>query len=214
MRFQVRRVWVWIAVAGLAAFTALAIDVSVFHRTSPFALDRAVNSWIVGGRVGALVSVSKFMATIGAGTLGDLIIPGVVAIAFVIARRWRAAVILVVVMAVSSALVQLLKTVIHRARPPHGLVHEASWSFPSGHATQAGTLVVVLMLLLRWRWFVIAGSPYALAMAASRVYLGVHWTTDVVAGLVLGGSVGLLGVGALDRALQRLDTWMSSRVAA
>jgi membrane-associated phospholipid phosphatase len=214
MRIRVQRVWLWLAVAGLVAFTALAVDVSLFHRTSPFVLDRAINSWVAGGRVSALVSVSKFMATIGAGTLGDVIIPGVLVIAFLVARRWREAIILVLVLVVSSGLVQLLKTVIHRARPHHGLAYEASWSFPSGHAAHAATLVVVLMLLLRWRWFVIVGGIYALAMASSRVYLGVHWTTDVVAGLVVGASVGILVVAALDRAFQRLEEWSSSRVAA
>jgi membrane-associated phospholipid phosphatase len=214
MRIQVRRAWLWLAVSGLVAFTALAVDVSLFHRTSPFALDRAINLWVAGGRVSALVSVSKFMAQIGAGTLGDVVIPGVIVIAFLIARRWRAATILVLALVVSSGLVQVLKTVIHRARPPHGLAYEASWSFPSGHATQAATLVIVLMLLLRWRWFVVVGSLYALAMASSRVYLGVHWTTDVVAGLVVGASVGILVVAALDRAFQRLEAWSASRVAA
>jgi membrane-associated phospholipid phosphatase len=214
MRIQVRRVWVWFAVAGLVAFTALAVDIALFHRTSPFGLDRAVNSWVAVGRVSDLVSASKFMAQIGAGTLGDVVIPGVVVVALVIARRGRGAIILVLALLVSSGFVQVMKTVIHRARPAHGLTAEASWSFPSGHATHAATLVVVLMLLLRWRWFVVVGCLYGVAMAASRVYLGVHWTTDVVAGLVVGASVGILVVAALSQVLQRLEARSLSRTPA
>jgi membrane-associated phospholipid phosphatase len=210
----VGRAWVWSAVAGLVAFSALAVDVALFHRTSPFLLDSAVNSWVASGRVDGMVSASKFMARIGAGTLGDLIIPGVLVVAFLVARKWRDATVLVLALVISAGLVQLLKTVIHRARPPHGLAYEASWAFPSGHAAHAATLVVVLMLLLRWRWFIAVGAVYALAMAASRVYLGVHWTTDVVAGLVFGASVAILVTAAIDRALRPLDARLSSRVPA
>jgi membrane-associated phospholipid phosphatase len=200
----VNRVLAWSAVAGLVLFSALALDVALNHRTSPFPIDAAVNDWISTNRVGWLVAVSQFLARIGAGVIGDLIVPGVIIILFVLARRWRQAVVFATALIVSGLLVQLVKDLVHRARPPHGLVLETSWSFPSGHAAHAATLVVLLMLALRWWWVGVAGTVYAVAMAASRVYLGVHWLTDVAAGLLFGACVAILVTVAVGWLLARI----------
>ena len=97
--------------------------------------------------------------------------------------------------AFSGLLVLLLKNLIGRARP---LFHEGAgvWtsasfqgkyafaSFPSGHSTTAGALMMALILLFpRWRWlFIVSG----LWIAATRTILGVHFPSDAVAGLGLG----------------------------
>ena len=64
-------------------------------------------------------------------------------------------------------------------------------SFPSDHATMAGAAAVGLWLVSR-RLGVVA-TVLAVVMAATRVYVGVHYPFDVLAGLVLGGLVSLLG---------------------
>jgi len=91
----------------------------------------------------------------------------------------------------------LLKVLVDRPRPPDGLVHAMSASFPSGHATYAGVTCVALVLLFtapdgrRGRWWALAGLGVA-GMAWSRTYLQVHWLTDVIAGALLGCGVSLL----------------------
>lgn len=74
------------------------------------------------------------------------------------------------------------------ACPPHG-----DWSFPSNHATIAGAAAVSLALVRRaLLWLTV---PLALLMALSRVFVGVHYPHDVVAGSALGTLVALLAIG-------------------
>jgi undecaprenyl-diphosphatase len=73
------------------------------------------------------------------------------------------------------------------ACPPHG-----DWSFPSNHATIAGASAVALALVRRTLlWLTV---PLAVLMAFSRVFVGVHYPHDVVAGLALGTLIALLAV--------------------
>ncbi|MCP3803276.1 phosphatase PAP2 family protein [Allokutzneria sp. A3M-2-11 16] len=71
--------------------------------------------------------------------------------------------------------------------PPLG-----DWSFPSNHATLAGAAAVGL--IIAWRRAAFFAVPAALLEAASRVIVGVHYPHDVLAGLILGGSVAALVV--------------------
>lgn len=100
--------------------------------------------------------------------------------------------------AITGALVlsSVLKHVIDRPRPelvPHGsIVYTAS--FPSGHSTLASSTYLTMAMLLariqrqkRIKIFLVAVAlALSCAVGASRVYLGVHWPTDVIAGLSIG----------------------------
>ena len=90
----------------------------------------------------------------------------------------------------------ILKLVFERERPDVDPVVEMShYAFPSGHTTTATAVATALAIIAwptRWRWPVIAAAVlFSLTMAWSRVYLGVHWPSDVVAGLALGLSIAL-----------------------
>lgn len=82
------------------------------------------------------------------------------------------------------------KTTLGRVRPALwlSLAPESTPSFPSGHAMGSLALVLALGLLLarsRWRWLVWGlGPPFVLGVGLSRMYLGVHYPSDVVAGWI------------------------------
>ena len=107
----------------------------------------------------------------------------------------------------------VLKDIVGRARPDlERMVNGQGYSFPSGHVLAAialyGLVPVVVGLFTRSRllWWASAAASgvVIIAIAASRVYLGVHWTTDVLGSLLL-GSFFLLGVEAVLAYVHRVD---------
>lgn len=93
----------------------------------------------------------------------------------------------------------LMKLGFGRARPDviDHLDHQTSFSYPSGHATSAAVVYLLLAWLAPPRW-----RPFAWALAAvmiilngfSRIMLGVHWASDIAGGTLLGTAFALLGV--------------------
>lgn len=105
---------------------------------------------------------------------------------------------------VTAALMSLgislaLRALVDRPRPPYGPWADAQMSFPSGHLTQVTLLVVLVPLavfaLTRRPWVqhvVSTASVAALVfISANRIAVGVHWPTDVLAGILLGLAIGL-----------------------
>lgn len=110
-------------------------------------------------------------------------------------RRFRAALFAFTAIAVSGVLVNLLKVALGRVRPggPFELVvgsflgptlADYAKSFPSGHATTLGAVAAVAALLAP-RWLV-PMALLAVAVAISRLLVGYHFASDVIAGLLLG----------------------------
>lgn len=162
-------------------------------------LDHRLEHWAVAHRTGWLDPIFVGLSWIG--TDGAVWI----VVALVLAVLWRRARVLVttlVAVALADLLAYALKETIGRDRPPlHGvraLVHvPGTGSFPSGHAATAFAGATVLALAVPR----LAAPAFVLAaaIAYSRVYDGVHYPADVVAGALLGVLLALLCVRALPR---------------
>lgn len=128
---------------------------------------------------------------VGTGWFATAVSVLVVVLLFVARRRWTALYALIAI-SVSTVLVQALKAAFGRLRPEDILLSLDSGSFPSGHVANAATLAAVLAVVT-WRWWVvIAGSVYVVLMAISRTYLGAHWVSDTVGGLLIGAGVAVI----------------------
>lgn len=118
------------------------------------------------------------------------VVPFDIALVLVLAvlRRNREAVFAGIALGGSALLNIGAKLTFARERPSlwESIAPETSYSFPSGHAMGSMTLACVLVLLAwhtRWRWLVVAVMvPFVLLVGLSRVYLGVHYPSDILAG--------------------------------
>ena len=132
----------------------------------------------------------------------------VAAIALVVKGYRRAGIWTVIVLAAARVTYYLLKQLVERPRPhwDDPIDRAGGWSFPSGHATMAtaamGVAVVIASMLIRRRGLrrLVIGASIAVALVVcvDRVFLGVHHTSDVVAGILLGLAIPLVTLVAFD----------------
>ncbi|MEU5093544.1 phosphatase PAP2 family protein [Streptomyces sp. NPDC020996] len=121
-----------------------------------------------------------------------------------------------VVVVVASGVDAVVKLAVREDRPCRSLrvkTLEAcpapgDWSFPSNHAAIAAAAAVALFFVSRRLGAVAAVA--AVAMAVSRVWVGVHYPHDVVAGMLAGGLVALLSMTALGRCSRSVGRWIAS----
>ena len=206
---------VWLAVGlGVSAFIVWAFaelaDEVVEGESRRF--DRAVLLWINAHSPEWLDGPMRLVTALG---YYWVVMPllAVAVLGFYLAG-WRLSAILVLVSTVGgSLLTAVLKAVFERSRPEvfESGYKAAFYSFPSGHATVAvgfyGALTLILAYRLRGyaRWIVVAfGVLLVLLIGFSRLYLGVHYPTDVLAGF-LAAPLWLVFVGAA------YVTWLSIR---
>jgi len=126
---------------------------------------------------------------------GALVAAAVALLAWVGTRQWRVPVRIGVAAGIAWAIAELVKPVVGRVRPDPGAIaglavpSPLEYSYPSGHtafAAALGTAVVIVVFRHRWRMRATAiAAAVALVTAWSRVHLGVHYPTDVIASLVL-----------------------------
>ena len=117
-------------------------------------------------------------------------------------REWRTAVFVGLATGTGIAMSTFFKTLFDRPRPdlvPHGTMVSTA-SFPSGHSMMSAVVWLTVALVVarsldsaRLKVFVVSAAVFVVTLVGvSRVYLGVHWPTDVLAGWSLGGGWAVL----------------------
>lgn len=176
-----RRLWVSVRVGGV-----------------PDMWDIPLLEWMEAHRNATATSIAWFFTV-----AGDTLCMSILALCFIGLFSWRTrspwpAALIAVTAAGSVALTVVLKSTLGRARPPIddalGTV-PASYSFPSGHTLNSvailGIVGYIAFLLLRsviWRILALSTlALFVLGVGWSRLYLGHHWLSDVLGGLLIGG---------------------------
>lgn len=189
------------AIGGVVVvlLTAAATEVydGVVERDGVASFDQPVLDQAIALRSPGLNDAVTHFTDLGGGRgMPTLAVLAVVAMA----ALWRSrtpVVLMLIAGAGSLAMTATGKSLVGRVRPPRAEAvppFEHSASFPSGHTLNAtvvtGIVVYLLLRRLESAWArataLSLGAAFALAMGLSRVYLGHHWVTDVIAGWLLG----------------------------
>jgi membrane-associated phospholipid phosphatase len=181
-------------VTGALILLAGALIWAAFTGVGPATQDSAALLDAVEDRTPTLTTLAVVVTTVGS-TAGMAVLAVVVGIVLWIRGHRLDGVWLVGTMITASAVFTLVKRLLNRPRPPEQLwlVEVGNTSLPSGHATMSAAVVGALVVLAWphlhgvWTWLVPAGALLWIAgIGATRVYLGVHWFSDVVAGWATG----------------------------
>lgn len=188
-------------------FTALAQDV-VAHEEAVLS-DPGITQWFVAHREAWATTFMQAMTWLGSNASLIPLAVGVGAYFFLRDRNWRPGAHMAAALIGVTVLQRVAKDVFARPRPPVPLhlISVSGYAFPSGHASAAVAcwgMAAVLLGIGRSRRTKVALWCGAFAIAGlvglSRVYLGVHWWTDVVGGFALGGLwLSVLGLAAISR---------------
>ena len=177
--------------------------------TSIQRLDDAWLRLMISGQAPPFTTIAKIFNVLG---LVYLTLPVRIAVAgfLTLGRRWWNLAAFTAAVVLSEVLIGVLKGVYERARPPESLVVTTGASFPSGHAVAASATVVAAVIALvppgrRRAWLALAAVAFSILMGLSRAYLGAHWLSDAVAGILLGIScavVTALMIGQIQRRVE------------
>jgi undecaprenyl-diphosphatase len=206
----------FVVLGGFAALLAAGIGSGLLLHaavgTGPTGLDQRVTDWFVARRGPGLTEAVRSIQFLGRSEL----MFAVVAIAGVllVTDLRRVGMLLLVACVGAETFVDVIKPAVGRQRPPARLwlEHTGRGAYPSGHALISTVVVMVVVAAIgmargrpvpRAVWCAAAVVP--LAVGLSRVYLGVHWLTDVLAGWLIGGVWIVLVVHAVTPAVAAPD---------
>lgn len=190
-----------VLVVGLVVVSALGwafgeITEAVLTGDDLAAVDSPVTGWLVAHRIPWLTRVMRFVTELGSAWFVISLL--IVVTGLLVANHQPRSLILLLLLSAAGTtlLVTIIKVLISRPRPTVGDVVAMAngFSFPSGHSAQAvatyGALAwVVSRIVTRRRTQIaawVAAGVIVLLIGFSRMYLGVHWLSDVIGGYTIG----------------------------
>ena len=185
-----------LALVGLGVvFVVFGVAIAMIRSDSGMVVaDTAVTRW-AAAHATPFSEAAFGVITVAGSTIGVIVVALATAVyALRRWRRWSVALFLLIVVAGQLLLSNLVKIAVERVRPDAPPFHVLTGpSFPSGHTTAAAAVWAAVALVLgsgapsRTRAVLAGGAAgIAVMVACSRVFLGAHWTSDVIGGLLLG----------------------------
>ncbi len=156
-------------------------------------LNTAIEQMVVHLRTPLLTSFMVLLTKIGNPFALVCVALFISAMLFLRGNAYEAA-IFITAMILATISLTVLKNVFQVSRPVSDIYHADGWSFPSGHATLATTFFFMLSHIFIGRLKTVQGKAFLIAgsilgtflICFSRLYLGAHWTLDILGGLALG----------------------------
>ncbi|HYY06356.1 MAG TPA: bifunctional DedA family/phosphatase PAP2 family protein [Candidatus Limnocylindria bacterium] len=184
-----------LAILGVALYVVIAYAVVVTGDPGPAAGDPAAFDLARHLRAAWLTDAAKIVTVLGSAAV-NLPLALLATLALAARRRWAEAAVLVAAVAIIYIGVPEIKDATARPRPSHPLATASGWAFPSGHAAHAMIFPwLALTITARLRPGITGGSALlilGIALAAlvglSRVYLRLHYLSDVSGGWALGAA--------------------------
>lgn len=186
-----RRTWPLFGVAFVGFATPVIGFVEMaerIHKGAKLPFDRPVMLWLRRRHSSRTTRIVRAVTELGGVTAVPVTALSAASYLAVVRGSRRPAALLTVSLVGSTIINSVLKVMYRRARPTvfAHIVEEKSYSFPSGHAMASAALAgcaCVLAWPTRWRYAVIAGAGvYVPTIGVTRVYLGVHFPSDILAG--------------------------------
>ena len=194
MNLKVQLFWAFlISFVSFIGFSFMAILIS---RHDILAFDHTIISYVQGLEIPALTAIMKFFTFIGSGQA--IVVIAIIVMFFLYKVLHHRSELLFFAIVISGAGIfnGMLKDLFQRARPDlHRLIEIGGYSFPSGHAMSAMAVYGALAFLL-WRHtstrfgrsvLILFSAMMIFMIGISRVYLGVHYPSDIIGGYFASG---------------------------
>lgn len=203
--------------------TMAAVLVSLFvalgfvahHAAAGTTVDHAVLAWMVNHRSAGLTSVAIAVTNAGSPAATGAIASVAAAVLWRRTGSPRPAILILVTLSVAGAISTLSKMIIGAHRPTQScqLIVETDASFPSGHVTGTLALLGALSVVISQHSrraahgaLIVLTATVTALVALTRLYLGVHWVTDIVGALLLGAAAVVVAHLAYRRMMGSSDT--------
>jgi undecaprenyl-diphosphatase len=200
--------WVLLVVgstAALAVFAALGEEIA---EPGTNAVDRVVRGWMLALQSPLPVACARRLTLLGSSQGTAIIALAAAAWLWLRRHRWVAAAV-TTAPAIASVAFATFKSFFQRARPMGALAANIhSYAFPSGHATASAAVWLSLAYCLRRErilptWAAaLLGFGWPALIGLTRLYLDVHWATDVLGGWCLGAAIAAVTVGVYEQLLR------------
>jgi len=186
----------FISVIGLFTLVGFGLMALLMSGNQIVPFDHAIISFVQNLETPFLTKTMKFFTFVGKGDSIKVLAFITVIVLFFFFKHRSDLLLFIVVLIGSHYLYRSLKVLFNRARPDlHRLIEIGGYSFPSGHATNAitfyGIFTFILWTHIPTRWgrtlLMIFSSTMIFMIGLSRIYLGVHYPSDVIAGYFAGG---------------------------